>query len=322
MSAIGAALIGAGSSLLGSLFGSRSRSKANKENKELMRLQNQMNIEQWQRENAYNTPRMQLARLRDAGINPNLAYTNGSPVNVAAHSPTMGSAQVSPFIPNLPSMGEVTSAVAQSELLDSQKKNIDAATQKIKSETANTDASTAILQSDAAFRDAFNQGQLDLQSAQIKLSGSQLNLNTEQMKKLRVECSNIEQQTANLTEEFKKIRAATANLNADTLKKKVDAYCQSKMLAPMIKKMSAETGLSTAQAQDIIKTQMYRITGLQLANDEASTRMFKMRVDADKVQFDLLMDKSFQATERSLNMVSKVVDTSANAVRSFFSFLQ
>ena len=34
----------------------------------------QYNVENWARENAYNTPRAQMARLQAAGLNPNLAY--------------------------------------------------------------------------------------------------------------------------------------------------------------------------------------------------------------------------------------------------------
>lgn len=314
-------LLGLAGSVLGSTFAARSQKKANDKNLQLARLQNQWNIEQWQRENAYNTPANQMARLRDAGVNPNLAYANGAPVNVASHSPQMTAGSVNPINYQIPSAGEITAAVNQSELIDSQKKNIDAATEKLKSETSNVQASTAILQSDAAFRDAFNSGQLELQNSQIKLSSSSLNLNEAQTKKIRAEVSNINQATKNLTAEYKKIKAATENLDADTLKKKVDAYCQSKLLVPTIKKMAAEAGLSETQSQDILRTQMYRITGLQLSNDETQTRMFKMRVDADQVQFDLLMDKSFQATERSLGVVTKIVDSSVGALRSFIPFL-
>ena len=79
-------ILGLAGSVLGSTLAARSQKKANEKNLELARLQNQWNIEQWQRENDYNTPRNQMARLRDAGVNPNLAYANGAPVNVAAHS--------------------------------------------------------------------------------------------------------------------------------------------------------------------------------------------------------------------------------------------
>lgn len=40
----------------------------------LAELQNKWNKEQWDRENAYNSPSQQMQRFKDAGLNPNLIY--------------------------------------------------------------------------------------------------------------------------------------------------------------------------------------------------------------------------------------------------------
>lgn len=49
---------------------------------------NQWSIDQWNRENAYNNPANQVARLRAAGLNPALIYGNGI-MNEAASSPSV-----------------------------------------------------------------------------------------------------------------------------------------------------------------------------------------------------------------------------------------
>ncbi len=41
-------------------------------------LANKQNIEFWKMQNAYNTPKAQMGRLSDAGLNPNLIYGSGS----------------------------------------------------------------------------------------------------------------------------------------------------------------------------------------------------------------------------------------------------
>ena len=85
--AIGAAAISAGASLLGGLFGhssSKAAAKAqlqavretNEANARLAQKQNDWNLEQWNRENAYNTPEAQRARYEAAGINPYFALGN------------------------------------------------------------------------------------------------------------------------------------------------------------------------------------------------------------------------------------------------------
>lgn len=53
-------------------------------------------LEQWQRENEYNLPSAQMQRLRDAGINPHMAYAKGTINNVTSGGPR----QNVPEIPN------------------------------------------------------------------------------------------------------------------------------------------------------------------------------------------------------------------------------
>ena len=87
---IGAAAIGAGASIIGGAFGALGQSSANRTNIRLQREQNawnerqaekanKWNIEQWERENLYNSPVQQMQRLEQAGLNPNLMYSQGNP---------------------------------------------------------------------------------------------------------------------------------------------------------------------------------------------------------------------------------------------------
>lgn len=81
------------SSLVGNIFNYLSVKETNRANRELAELSYQQNIAQWERENAYNHPAQQMARLKEAGLNPNLVYGNGSAVQTSAHSPQMSYAQ-------------------------------------------------------------------------------------------------------------------------------------------------------------------------------------------------------------------------------------
>lgn len=57
----------------------------------LAKYQYDMNLEQWERENAYNSPIQQMQRLKSAGLNPHLAYD--SLQNQSAPSPQMQQVQ-------------------------------------------------------------------------------------------------------------------------------------------------------------------------------------------------------------------------------------
>lgn len=67
----------AGSALTG-ILSSHAADKSFARTKELMALQQQYSLENWNRENAYNSPAAQMARLKAAGLNPNLVYGSGS----------------------------------------------------------------------------------------------------------------------------------------------------------------------------------------------------------------------------------------------------
>lgn len=92
------AIIAGGASLLGSALGFGSQEKTNKANMELAKYQNewqsqenekayQRNLKMWNLQNEYNSPTQQMARLRSAGLNPNLVYGSGVTGNSAGSTP-------------------------------------------------------------------------------------------------------------------------------------------------------------------------------------------------------------------------------------------
>ncbi len=98
-----AGLISGIGSVLGSVINSSSNRKAvretnaanlqmNRENnaarRELAEYAYTKDLEQWNRENEYNTPESQMRRLAEAGLNPNLVYGSGAGQSVAAKSPS------------------------------------------------------------------------------------------------------------------------------------------------------------------------------------------------------------------------------------------
>lgn len=79
---IGAALLGGGIQFLNSLLSRRQAQKnvelTHKQNLELADYQHSRDVDMWNRMNEYNHPMNQMARLKDAGLNPKLVYGTGS----------------------------------------------------------------------------------------------------------------------------------------------------------------------------------------------------------------------------------------------------
>lgn len=68
---LAAGAIAGGGSVLSSLIGAGTAFIQQKK-------ANQFNVDMWNRQNLYNSPREQMKRLQEAGLNPNLIYGNGS----------------------------------------------------------------------------------------------------------------------------------------------------------------------------------------------------------------------------------------------------
>ena len=106
-------LLNAGSSLIGNLFKRKEQRRADRQN-----------IEFWNMQNLYNHPMNQMARLKEAGLNPNLIYGSG----VSGATGLAGS--VSPSKASPVQFSDPTQALIGTTLLDAQKRNVEANTNK------------------------------------------------------------------------------------------------------------------------------------------------------------------------------------------------
>lgn len=79
-----ASTIAAGANVATSVGGAM---RSLKKNKELAQYQSELAMNNWLTQQAYNTPEAQMARLREAGLNPHLMYGNGNFVNSANQAP-------------------------------------------------------------------------------------------------------------------------------------------------------------------------------------------------------------------------------------------
>ncbi len=81
-----ASLISGAGNIASSAISAMSVGNANRMSRKIVQEQNKFNVEQRDYENAYNAPSAQMARLKAAGLNPNLVYGNGSAVTSSAQA--------------------------------------------------------------------------------------------------------------------------------------------------------------------------------------------------------------------------------------------
>ena len=95
----GQKILAGGAKLLGSKLFQTGASQLlqNKSNKKLAQYSFDKNVEMWKMQNQYNSPKNQMQRFIDAGLNPNLMYGKGTP----------GNSTTLPQYQGLPSSGDV-----------------------------------------------------------------------------------------------------------------------------------------------------------------------------------------------------------------------
>ena len=126
-------ILGAITGLAGLGAGIYGQERTFKNNRSLMKMQQKFDKDMYDYQNAYNTPAMQMKRFKDAGLNPNLIYGQGTPGN-ATNQPKAQIAQTTfsgAELAQSAATGAQTSLIgAQEKLLRSQRiKNLqDAAT--------------------------------------------------------------------------------------------------------------------------------------------------------------------------------------------------
>lgn len=127
-SLVGGALIGAGSDIISNGFNAIATGLTNKQaykyNKKLSEQAFAQNKQMWKENNLYNSPASQIARLRLAGLNPSLAYGNGSIVgNSSSETPSLSYQDYNPSIPALSGLSNTFTAfqlMMQKQLNDSE----------------------------------------------------------------------------------------------------------------------------------------------------------------------------------------------------------
>ena len=101
---------------------------SNRGAKRRQQLADQQNVKFWNMQNAYNTPKEQMSRLQNAGLNPNLIYGSNANTGVAG---SVSPSKASPYNVQNP-----VPSMMQTALIGSQIANLDSVTEKNNADTA------------------------------------------------------------------------------------------------------------------------------------------------------------------------------------------
>lgn len=213
-------------------------------NLNLARLQNGWNIDQWNRENAYNSPSAQMARYKAAGLNPDLIYGQQ---NLAAASPEMTSGDGS-----LPT--DVSNLANKRTMLDIVSASLD---NDIKREQVKSMKN----------QNALDSRKVDTEQALSYLTGDILSVeNTDLASKLPFRAYQQYLSLVNSAKDSVNKTAENESRLVDLAIKKLDRKFKEESMQTMLEDLSEKLKITKAEAEYYVKTVSLRIEGLKMDN--------------------------------------------------------
>lgn len=304
--------------LIGSVVTSRANNEAvdktNAANAEMMREQNAFNVDMWNRQNEYNLPINQMNRLKEAGINPALAYTNGVSGNSATSAPT--SASAAPSISK--SYSNLITDMMETMIKGQEIKNMKAEENLDKANTEATYKSIEV--SDHVIV------QID---ESVKLSKEQRNYLAQQGEAIRKNIESVDVDIAIKKEQltYQKIQNEIASMckDADVKKRMNEAKISEQQFVNMVAQLyniQADTKLKGAQASNLkmdshLKAQQYRLLGVSYERGKMEFDLWKDTRGPDSTYGSWTGSSFWQGTQAILELLGDATGVIGNLLSGF-----
>lgn len=252
--------------------------------KELMHENAAINIAQWNRENEYNSPKAQMQRLREAGLNPDLAIGGNVANTASSMSPTEGT-PAAPFASSavanaLDNARQAAMAQSQIDLNEANAKNAEAS-------AGEHDANTAF--KNTTLQASYNSllASIDATKQQIRESQARIDLYNMQAEHFLVDISLMRTRQMNLDAErlFTKERTRSEMFNNSMLFKRVQRYDE--ILNAELSETISRIGLNDAQAAGIRAN-----TSLLWATYQSQVSWWSHHAAAEEKQADMFNSMS------------------------------
>lgn len=271
LSSIGSPLLGAATSIAGSIVGANQSKKAQKRQNEFnakeAQKQRDFNAQEAQKsrayqsqmyyiDRAYNSAKNQSRLYSEAGLNPSLMMSQGagSMSGQSISAPTAsGTAASSTSSDNSGSLmaagiGQAGQTLAQSALMSAQVSNVNAGTDKIKAETAKT-------QSETQYQNLVNDNYVEYTGVQIRLMSAQANekeeLTPELKKQINANAALMDEQVKETKKKIEQADQTIANMKQEEFALRLNNFFQSGCISPDDRSYLQKLGFSSDDIEQI-----------------------------------------------------------------------
>lgn len=253
-----------------------SQERENQKNREwnlnLAKMQNQWSIEQWNRENQYNSPSAQMARAKAAGLNPDLIYGDGGATMASAASPEMtAGAPSSPVdMSNLAYKKTFGAAIAESMQQYYSAKTAEANIELAESQANKNNVEAEGTSLENNWINKLNGNTLDIGNATIRNLNVGSDLAEEQKKKIGVEIQQIHTNIDKLREEIAALGVQMGDVSFQQGMRRLEFALNKELTHAKIVQIAHQNNLTVAQVNQIKETLPFLIGQMVAQNEDAT----------------------------------------------------
>lgn len=223
-------------------------------NLNLAKMQNQWNIDQWNRENAYNSPAAQMARYKAAGLNSDLIYGQQ---NLSAASPEMTAGEGSQptdvsNLANKRTIGDIAAQASQTRLTNAQAKLAESQAKKTDSDTEGQNITNAWLPD-------LLKGDVDVKSADVRQKLSAAGLNDKQIEVATEQIKVMQQSVKESQKKIEDLQSQMENRTFQQVQAMLEYNLKKDKQSYEVREILSRVGVNSATARRIVNMLPYEI---------------------------------------------------------------
>lgn len=263
------------------------------------------NLEMWNKQNAYNSPAAQMERLKQAGLNPNLAYgnlANDSASNAPQAIPTdVPALSESAFNNPYESVSNMGNSLAQNSLSMAQTAKTLGEKRVVNEQYVNLKIQNGLLE--------------PTMKANLRKLLADCKLSEKEYDKKNAEIDLINQNLKNAEEQFKILQANKRDMDLKFDSDELDYFAKVQTQDARIKGMLAREYISTTQARYLEKELL-----MQLRFKDLSCRQIQVAIFESEQFFNILkQDKKFQKIFDACIKNEAIARANASTLNAFIS---
>lgn len=308
--------------------------------------QEQMVSSQRSYDSRYNSPTAQMARLKAAGLNPDLMYGSGvgsmtatssaggsvSPIPSASpggYNPTDGAS----IIMNTPTLGESMIQGLSASKIAADIANVEADTSKKKNEATSIDYDNLV-------KAATSGSKIELENFQVTLAKQASSLNEKELTLLSQKLNNLKTENDLCNQQIQESISKVSNMDSVTLNNRITAFFASsrfdmevKRFQQELKQSDASINLSNAEAKKILVLLTAEKLNLEAdallkkaqvgnVNTKTTNMLYERKVldvHGRQLHFDYEQNLKYNDAERIVNMVGTGLNSVSNIVGSVYA---